>query len=299
LAVTESLGCYFVAHRGTEIIQLNGSSWFKSFFDYNLLEGRTAYLLIGIENSTNFSSPVLEIKLGSTCNELYLSNNSFYLGQSSTSINKEELTRYSASFNQSIETNGKNISASWNLVGISFINSTTGSLTLNGMKISMAFNNTNSLNSTTLTVGQPQVDNSSSSLGMSSFYATDPYLFGQNSSLFSQGLFYHYNKTIELFPINCSNSQLQQIPFAINVAGKVSSLILGELAVKTLQHISYVAFGQINTSSFTFNMKVSLVKIQKESQTLNYSLIIFIDAFVMPLSVFLIWAIDSYIYKRS
>lgn len=299
LPYTESLGCYFLASPGTKIIQLNGNSYYESFLNYSLLVGKTALLMVGIQNYQGFSSPILEIKLGSTCNELYFANSSFYFGQKSSSVNEAKIIEPLSSSFQSMKLNGKNISVSWNLIGVSFVNSSTGSLILDGIEIPMVFDNIDSMNSTILTIGEPQTGNKSSLMGRPSLYATDIYLITQNTPSFSPGLFSHRNETTNITCITHSNSLVTQVPFTINATGNISTLILGNLSVKTFNHASFVAFGQINTASVSFNMKVSLVKIQKKTQTINYNIVILIFAIILPLSVFIIFAIDNYRNKRS
>ncbi len=295
---SESLGCYFIAHSGTDIIQLNNSSGFESIFNYHLLLNQMTYFLIGIKNITRFNSTVLEIKLGGTCNELYLKNGCFYAGPILKSINQGQLTRYYTPFTQTITINGNNVSASWSIVGVSFDDSSSGFLVLNGMRIPMAFDNPSSMNSTFLTIGTPQSNNSYNYLHKTSFFTTEPYIIDQNDSAVGQGVFFHYNNLTKLSPIENSNSHLQKIPFTINITDNTSSLLMGSIEEKISGHFSEVAFGQIDTPSFSISMNISYIRIQKEIQTLNYSLIILIDAVVLPLGVFLSWALDLYFNKR-
>lgn len=295
---SESLGCYLNAHSGTDIIQLNSSSSFGSIFNYHLLLNRTTYFVIGIKNITRFNSTVLEIKLGSTCNELYLNNSFFYAGPILKSINQGQLTRYYTPFTQTITINGKNVSASWSIVGVSFDNSSSGFLVLNGMRIPMSFENHSSMNSTILTIGTPQSNNSYNYLDKNSFFTTEPYVIDQNDSAIGRGVFFHYNNLTKLSPIENSNSHLQKIPFTINITDNTSTLLIGSIEEKILGHFPEIAFGQIDTPSFSIYMNISYIRIQKELQTLNYSLIILTDAVVLPLGVFLFWALDLYFNKR-
>jgi hypothetical protein len=254
--------------------------------------------VIGIKNITRFNSTVLEIKLGSTCNELYLNNSFFYAGPILKSINQGQLTRYYTPFTQTITINGKNVSASWSIVGVSFDNSSSGFLVLNGMRIPMSFENHRSMNSTILTIGTPQSNNSYNYLDKNSFFTTEPYVIDQNDSAIGRGVFFHYNNLTKLSPIENSNSHLQKIPFTINITDNTSTLLIGSIEEKILGHFPEIAFGQIDTPSFSIYMNISYIRIQKELQTLNYSLIILTDAVVLPLGVFLFWALDLYFNKR-
>jgi hypothetical protein len=201
---------------------------------------------------------------------------------------------------QTIQLKGGTISASWNLLGISYLNSTTGLLLLNGIKIPIHFNENN--NSTTLTLGEQQIKTNSSLpeyLHPTTYFATLPYVFNESAQFSSQGIYYRNYTTIKLLPLNNGNLSFSRIPFIINTIGNKSRLSIGNLDLTFFNHMQYIAFGQVESSSFEFSMQISFIQIQKEKQTINYTIIILINAFFLPLSVFLIWAYDAYRRDRS
>lgn len=300
LLETQNLGCYFLAQKGTDIFQLNGSSYFRSNLNYSLLIGKTVYFLLGIRNLTTFDSPVFSLKSGNLCDELYLNKSSFYFGPIPASTSSIPYTEFPSSYLQTIQLKGGTISASWNLLGISYLNSTTGLLLLNGIKIPIHFNENN--NSTTLTLGEQQIKTNSSLpeyLHQTTYFATLPYVFNESAQFSSQGIYYRNYTTIKLFPMNNGNISFSRIPFIINTIGNKSRLSIGNLDITFFNHMQYIAFGQVESSSFEFSMQISFIQIQKEKQTINYTIIILINAFFLPLSVFLIWAYDAYRRDRS
>lgn len=292
LSTNENLGCFFLAQGGTSIFQLNESSYLRSSLNYTDFIGKTVLFLIGVENFTNLNLPVFSLKSGSTSYVLYSDNSSFYFGPANTPVSSVTFSKFPTSHMQTIKKSEGSISASWNLVGISFLNNSSAVFTLNGIKTQINLSN----NSVALSIGDPISGNNKSLFSSpASFFATLPYVFNVNSSSFRPALFYRYNDIINLLVVNNST----KIPFAINVTGNISNVSIGSLKIEDLKHFQYIIFGQIDYSIIPFNMQVSLIEIQKENQSLNYTPISLDYALLIPLSVFLIWAYDSSRIKDS